>query len=98
MAQHDGLRGMPLYNSEPFMLDTKQLDRLVEAVIQALPQGPRDLKKNLRAALQGVLDRLDLVTREELEVQEQVLARARARLEELEKKLAELESRISQKP
>lgn len=79
------------------MLDSKQLDRLVEAVIQALPQGPQDLEKNLRAALQGVFDRLELVTREELEVQEQVLARTRARLEELEKKLAELEEKLLNK-
>jgi hypothetical protein len=53
-----------------------------------------NIERNLRAALTGVFERLDLVTREELEVQEQVLARTRARLEEMEKRIAELEARV----
>jgi BMFP domain-containing protein YqiC len=79
------------------MLDTKTFDRLVESVIAALPRVPQDLEQNLRVALQGVFDRLELVTREELEVQEQVLARTRARLAELERKIAELETRLAKK-
>jgi hypothetical protein len=51
----------------------------------------------VRAALQGVFDRLNLVTREELEVQEEVLARTRARLQELEKRIAELEEKLKKK-
>jgi BMFP domain-containing protein YqiC len=47
----------------------------------------------MNAALQSALERLDLVTREELEVQEAVLARTRQKLEELEKKVAALEQR-----
>ncbi len=77
------------------MIDAKTFDRIVEAVTNALPHGPQDLEKNLRAALQGVLDRLELVTREELEVQEQVLARTRKRLESLEKKIMELEEKLA---
>ncbi len=80
------------------MPDISSLDRLVETVIDALPRVPQDLEQNLRAALAGVIDRLELVTREELEVQEQVLARTRARLEELERKIAELEERLSKTP
>jgi len=71
------------------------LDDLAATLAHVLPAGlTREAEKNLRAALQAALARLDLVTREELEVQEQVLARTRARLQEMEKKLAELEERL----
>jgi BMFP domain-containing protein YqiC len=76
------------------MLDTKILDQFIAALSRVLPQGPKDIEKNVRAALQGVFDRLKLVTREELEVQEQVLQRTRARLQELEKRIAELEEKL----
>lgn len=76
------------------MLDTKILDQFIAALSRVLPQGPKDIEKNVRAALQGVFDRLKLVTREELEVQEQVLQRTRARLQELEKRIAELEANL----
>jgi hypothetical protein len=52
-----------------------------------------DVKRNMRAALQAALDRLNLVTREELEVQEAVLARTRQKLQELEKKITALEQK-----
>ncbi|MBI3571274.1 MAG: accessory factor UbiK family protein [Gammaproteobacteria bacterium] len=71
------------------------LDDLTASLAQVLPAGlMRETEKNLRAALQAALTRNDLVTREELEVQEQVLARTRARLQEMEKKLAELEEKL----
>lgn len=78
------------------MGDSKHiLDDLAVALAHALPAGlTREAEKNLRAALQSALARLELVTREELEVQEQVLARTRARLQEMEKKLVELEERL----
>jgi len=79
------------------MIDTKILDQFVAALSRVLPQGPKDVEKNIRAALQGVFDRLNLVTREELEVQEEVLARTRARLQELEKRIAELEEKLKKK-
>jgi len=79
------------------MIDTKILDQFVAALSRALPHGPKDVEKNVRAALQGVFDRLNLVTREELEVQEEVLARTRARLQELEKRIAELEEKLKKK-
>jgi BMFP domain-containing protein YqiC len=60
-----------------------------------LPGGVRamrdDLEQNFRAVLQGGLQKLDLVTREEFEVQEAVLARTREKLEALQKQVAELE-------
>ncbi len=74
---------------------TKIIEQLTEAVSRTLPSGlPQEVEKNLRAALRGAFDRLDLVTREELDVQEQVLARTRARLAEMEKKIAVLEERL----
>jgi|SRR5690606_28674690 BMFP domain-containing protein YqiC len=73
------------------MAATNVLDQIMQTVIRLLPQTPEDARRNLHAALGGVLDRLDLVTREELEVQEAVLARTRARLQELEARIAELE-------
>ncbi len=76
------------------MIDTKIVDQFVSALSRVLPQGPKDIEKNVRAALQGVFDRLKLVTREELEVQEEVLQRTRARLQELEKRIAELEEKL----
>ena len=79
------------------MLDTKILDQFIAALSRVLPQGPKDIEKNVRAALQGVFDRLKLVTREELEVQEQVLQRTRVRLQELEKRIAELEESLKKK-
>jgi BMFP domain-containing protein YqiC len=53
-----------------------------------------DLEKNLRAATQSVFAKMDLVTREEFDVQAKVLARSRAKLEQLEKQVAELEARL----
>ena len=79
------------------MIDTKIIDQFVSAVTRALPEGPKGFEKNVRAAMQGVFDRLKLVSREELEVQEQVLQRTRARLQELEKRIAELEANLKNK-
>jgi BMFP domain-containing protein YqiC len=58
-------------------------------VIQQTPAA--DLQKNLKALLAQQFARLELVTREEFDIQSKVLARARARLEELERRIAQLE-------
>jgi len=55
----------------------------------------RDLEKNARALLTSFFARLDLVTREEFDVQSDVLRRTREKLEELEAKVAELENHLS---
>jgi BMFP domain-containing protein YqiC len=61
---------------------------------QALADSPaKDLEKNLRAVLQSVFTKLDLVTREEFDVQQAVLLRTREKLEALEAKVAALEAR-----
>ena len=76
------------------MLDPKFLDDLAVrlADLAARRPGP-ELEKNARALLNGFFTRLDFVSREEFEVQREVLARTRAKLEALEARLAELETR-----
>lgn len=62
---------------------------------QAIENSPaKDLEKNVKAMLSQGFARLDLVTREEFEVQAQVLTRTRAKLEALEAKVAELEAAL----
>lgn len=74
-------------------MDQKLLDEINDRVRAVLAQGPAaDLEKNLRALLTGMFARLDLVTREEFDIQREVLARTRAKLVELEKKVAAMES------
>jgi len=67
----------------------EEIDRRMRDILARSPAA--DLEKNLRALLQSAFARLDLVTREEFDVQREVLARTRAKLAELEAKLAELE-------
>jgi BMFP domain-containing protein YqiC len=77
------------------------LDSILDRFSSTLPPGvgvlKEDLENNLRAALHSTFDKLDLVTREEFEVQAQVLARSRAKLDQLEKTVAELESQLINK-
>lgn len=74
----------------------ESLDKLAKTLAETVPEGLRsvreDLEKNFRSVLQTGLGRLDLVTREEFEVQETVLARAREKLDSLEARLADMES------
>jgi BMFP domain-containing protein YqiC len=63
-------------------------------VSDAIKQSPaKDLEKNVRGLMTQVFQKLDLVTREEFDLQMQVLARTRAKLEELEAKVAALENK-----
>lgn len=81
-----------------FMLIPKHLDDLARYLSGSLPKGlqvlQEDIDRNLRASLEGGLAKLDLVTREELDVQTAVLARTREKLERLETVVAELEQRL----
>lgn len=84
------------------MLDPKQIDDLTRRLSVGLPQGVKvlqeDISRGLRTSLQSSLARMDLVTREEFDVQAAVLARTRAKLEKLEKRLAEFEQQPSTNP
>ena len=79
-------------------MDAKFLDELTRRLSDALPKGTQalqqDVEKNLKTVLQSAFSRLDLVTREEYEVQSQVLARTRSKLEALERQVEELEKRL----
>jgi hypothetical protein len=76
------------------MLGQKVFEEISGKLSQALAESPaKDLEKNLRAVLQSVFSKLDLVTREEFDVQQAVLLRTREKLEALEAKVAALEAR-----
>jgi hypothetical protein len=78
------------------MLNSKVLDDLGNRLKEIIEKSPaKDVEKNLKAMLASAVSRLDLVTREEFEVQTQVLLRTREKLTELEARLAILESRSS---
>jgi BMFP domain-containing protein YqiC len=78
-------------------MPTETIDRLARKLAEALPEGLRsvreDLEQNFRSVLQSSLSRLDLVTREEFDVQQAVLARTREKLEALELRLKSLEEK-----
>ncbi len=76
------------------VIDKRIFDDLNERIADALRNTPAaDLEKNLRALLASWADRLDLVAREDFDVQRKLVERAQAKLAELEKRLAELEMR-----
>ena len=78
------------------MINAKLLDELSAKLSAAANSGPaRDIEKNMRALLAQGFAKLDLVTREEFDVQAQVLARTREKLAELEAHVAELEAQRS---
>jgi hypothetical protein len=75
------------------------IDEIASKISRMLADTPAaDVEKNLRALLQGLFAKLDLVTREEFDAQSQVLTRAREQLNQLEKRLVELETRPVNKP
>lgn len=79
------------------MIDPKKIEQLARQVHESMPKGIRDfgddVEKKIRQTLQSQLTRLDLVNREEFDVQTQVLLRTREKLATLEQRIAELESR-----
>ena len=78
------------------MLDPKILDDISRRMSDNLPRGIQnmqdELQRNLRSGLESALGRLNLVTREEFEIQHAVLQRTRAKLKALEARVAELEA------
>ena len=84
------------------MIDPKILDDLAKRLADALPSGIRDLQrdveKNFRAVLQAGFSKLDLVTREEFEVQAALLNRTRTKVDALEKQVANMESVLKNTP
>ena len=81
--------------------DTKTIDDIANRLTSAIPPSLNnlkdDLEKTFQAILQGALGKLDLVTREEFEVQKMVLAKTRSKLEDLENRVSEMEANILNK-
>ena len=79
------------------MIDLTNIDDLARRLSSMVPPGLREsrdeLQQNFKSVLQSGLARLDLVTREEFEVQRAVLLRTREKLEELQRAVAALEGR-----
>jgi ubiquinone biosynthesis accessory factor UbiK len=77
------------------MMQVKDINEWVQRIIAALPpavqQLPQNLQQHLREAIASTLSKCDLVTKEEFDAQTGVLLKTRAKLEQLEKKLQELE-------
>ena len=80
------------------MPTTRILEDLTAKISEFLAASPaKDVEKNLRALLSAAFAKLDLATREELEIQVKVLARTREKLSALEARVAELEASLRQK-
>ena len=81
----------------PTMLDKRFLDDLSARIDETLRGSPaQDIERNLKALLAAWFDRLDLVLREDFDVQKKLLERAQAKLAELEARIKELEARKPQ--
>ncbi len=76
------------------MLNNEKLTEISNKIRQIVKDSPLpDIEKNIDALLKGMFTKMELVTREEFDVQTEVLKRTRQKLEELEKKLFEIEAR-----
>ena len=76
------------------MIGEKVFNDISARVAAAMAASPvRDVEKNVRVLLRGALGRLDLVSREEFDIQVALLARTREKLEALEERVASLEAR-----
>jgi len=79
-------------------MDSRPIEELARRLAESVPPGVRalqgDLERNFRALLESGLARMDLVTREDFDVQQRVLERTREKLAALEAQLAELERRV----
>lgn len=86
---------------KPNFLNSEFLNKISADLCDALPSSvktmKKDVEKNFLAVLQATFSKLDLVTREEFDVQTKVLARSRKRIEELEQKISHLEQLTAKK-
>ena len=79
-------------------LDTQTLDEIVRKISSAIPDdlktAKQSIEKNARTAAEGVFQRLDLVTREEFDVQTKMLSKSQQRIKQLEQRIQELEQQL----
>jgi len=75
----------------------EKIEAILSDVTNALPEDlqlfKKDIEKNLRATLNATLSKMDLVTREEFDIQTALLQRTRSKIDDLQKKLKELEDK-----
>ena len=80
------------------MFDPKKLEQVAKQIQDAMPQAVKelgnDVEQKVRQVIQAQLGKLDVVNREEFDVQTQVLLRTRQKLNDLEQKMAELEAKL----
>lgn len=80
-------------------MDSKLIEDMARKLAETVPPGVRalqaDMEKNFRALLEAGLTKMNLVTREEFDVQQRVLERSREKLTALEAKVAELEQKAA---
>jgi ubiquinone biosynthesis accessory factor UbiK len=83
------------------MFDPKSIDDIASRLINSIPPGlnnfKEDMDKNFHAILQSTLGRLDLVTREEFDVQKAMLVKTRVKLDALEKRVLAIEAQVLDK-
>ncbi len=83
------------------MIDTKKLEEIAKQVSNSLPNGVKqfaeDIEEKTKSVMQQQLNKLDLVTREEFDIQTRVLMRTREKLADLEQKMSELEEKFKNK-
>ena len=79
------------------MIDTQSINSFADKLSRALPDGIKTLKgdfdNNIKAVIENALQQMNLVSREEFDVQTALLERTQLKLQQLEKQLAELEKR-----
>lgn len=82
------------------MFDPKKLEQLAKQIHDSMPAPVRelgaDVDQKMRQVIQGQLTKLDVVSREEFDVQTQVLLRTRQKLADMEQKLADIEAKLEQ--
>lgn len=80
------------------MINAKLIDEISNKINKIISSTPAsEVEKAMRALLQGTFEKLELVSREEFDVQAQILLQTRNKLSDLEQKLAELEARLASK-
>ncbi|MGF1725920.1 ubiquinone biosynthesis accessory factor UbiK [Photobacterium nomapromontoriensis] len=83
------------------MFDPKKLEQIAKQIHESMPQPVKelgnDVEQKVRQVIQAQLSKLDVVNREEFDVQTQVLLRTRQKLAEMEQKLADLEAKLTNK-
>ncbi|WP_153448027.1 ubiquinone biosynthesis accessory factor UbiK [Vibrio algicola] len=83
------------------MFDAKKLEQIAKQIHESMPAPVKelgsDVNQKVQQVIQGQLNKLDVVSREEFDVQTQVLLRTRQKLNELDAKFAEIETKLSEK-